>query len=67
MSTTAVATVQVMCINKTDRYDAYERIRNIGGINGDGSRWKLSIDEAIAGIERGKWRFYTHVQGRPCG
>jgi hypothetical protein len=65
MGTTAsTMTVQVMCINKTDRFSAHERIRNIGGVNGDGSRWRLSVDDAIAGIEAGKWRFYTHVQGK---
>jgi len=51
--------VQVHCINKTDRYAADERIKNIGGINADRTRWKLDIDSAIAGIEAGKWSFYV--------
>ena len=54
---------QVSCINKTDRYNAHERIRSIGGRNGDGTGWKLSQEDAIGGIESGKWAFYVSQQG----
>lgn len=50
---------EVQCINKTDRYNPHERIKNIGGKNADGTRWKLSETDAIAGIEQGKWSFYV--------
>jgi hypothetical protein len=56
------ATLQVKCINKTDRYNAHERIKNIGGYDG-GQRWKVTETEAIAGIESGKWRFFVHAGG----
>jgi hypothetical protein len=56
--------IRVECVNKTDRYNPHERIRNIGGRNGDGSRWKLSQEDAIAGIETGKWDFYVSVNGQ---
>jgi len=55
--------VEVKCINKTDRQNAHEQIRNIGGINPDGKRWLLSEDDAIAGIKRGDWRFYVNRGG----
>src|SRR5206468_1637687 len=55
----AAAIVQVRCINKTPRQDPHHRIRNIGGINDDGTRWKLGEDEAIAGMKASKWRFWT--------
>ena len=50
---------QVHCINKTDRNNPHERISHIGGINGDGTRWKLAQQEAIEGIEQNKWAFYV--------
>ena len=50
---------EVKCINKSDRYNPHERILSIGGLNPDGSRWKLSQEAAITGIEEGKWLFYV--------
>lgn len=49
---------QVKCINKTDRDDAHERIKNIGG---DG--WKHAEDDAIAYIENGVYTYYTDEDG----
>lgn len=55
---------EVKCINKSDRYNVHERITHIGGINSDGTRWKVSQADAISGIESGKWKFYVSVQGQ---
>lgn len=51
-------------MNKTERYNPHERIQNVGGVNPNGTRWKLAETEAIAGIERGDWRFYVSAGGR---
>jgi hypothetical protein len=56
--------VRVSCIKKTDRPNPDMRISSIGGTNPGGLAWSLSEADAIAGIERGKWRF--HVE-RPLG
>ena len=58
------ASVRISCINKTDRTNAHERISHIGGVNPDGTRWKLTLAAAIAGVESGEWAFYVE---QPAG
>ena len=53
--------IEVKCINKSDRDNPHERIINIGGVNSDGTRWKITQQRAIDGIESGKWQFYVSV------
>ena len=53
--------VRIQCVNKTNRMNAHERIKDVGGINSDGTRWKLTETAAIDGIEQGKWRFWASV------
>ncbi|MFA7254680.1 MAG: DUF3892 domain-containing protein [Candidatus Omnitrophota bacterium] len=55
---------EIRCIKKSDRNNPHERILRIGGINPDGSRWSLSQEEAIRGIEEKKWEFYVTQNGR---
>jgi hypothetical protein len=55
---------QVRCITRDDRYSPHDRITQIGGVNPDGSNWRLALAEAIQGIKTGKWRFFVE---RPLG
>ena len=55
---------EVRCINKTDRYNPHERISHIGGVNSDGTRWKITQERAIQGIESREWEFYVNQHGR---
>ncbi len=54
---------QIRCINKSDRTNPHERITCIGGQNADGTAWKLSLEDAIKGIDRGEWEFFVHQSG----
>lgn len=63
MSTVQTITAKVSCIKKTPRFDPHDRIRAIGGVNADGSRWELTQDQAIAGIQSGKYTFYVQQPG----
>lgn len=50
-------TAQIMCINKVDRPNPYERITHVGGVAN--TRWKLTQEDAIDKIERGEWSFFV--------
>jgi hypothetical protein len=57
-------TYEVKCINKSDRFNPHERILSIGGVNPNGTGWKLSQQDAIQGIKVGKWAFYVDRGGK---
>jgi hypothetical protein len=54
-------TYRITCVRKSDGRNPHERIRKIGGPAGGG--WTLTQEDAIAGIEAGKWRFFVSVDG----
>jgi hypothetical protein len=56
--------VEIKCINKTNRTDPHERISHVGGVNPDGTRWKMTEDAAIASVENGTYRFWTQGGGK---
>lgn len=56
--------VEIKCINKTNRTDPHERISHIGGVNPDGTRWKMTEAAAITSIENGTYKFWSQGGGR---
>jgi len=59
-----VARYQIRCISRTALMNHDRRIAGIGGVNPDGAHWSITVDEAIAAIEAGKWSFYIDHDGR---
>jgi hypothetical protein len=56
---------EVTCINKTDRTDPWERIRQFGGPNPGGGQWRLAHAAMVAAVESNEYgRFYVE---RPAG
>ncbi len=54
---------QITCINQGNRQDIHERISLIGGLDENGSRWKMTRQEAIHGIEAGEYEFFIKKKG----
>jgi hypothetical protein len=55
---------RVLCITKSDRFNPHERITHLGGRNIDGTRWYITQEAAISGIESGTWEFFVDRGGR---
>jgi Protein of unknown function (DUF3892) len=53
----ATKTVQIKCINKSDRLNPHERITHVGGY--ETSQWKITQQQAITYIESGEWSFWV--------
>lgn len=58
-----MARYQILCINKDDRYNPYERILRVGGITG-GIRWTFTQTETITAIRNLIHSFYVSAGGR---
>ena len=56
--------VEIRCINKSDSLNSHERIINIGGVNADRTRGKLSQTEAIHYIVQDIYLFYVKRGGK---
>lgn len=56
--------IQVTCINKIPRQDPNESITHIGGVDSNGNRWRLTLQQAISHIESRRYEFFVHVDGK---
>ena len=55
---------QVMCINKREHDNQHERITHIGGVNAEGTRWKLTESAAMLGLDVGQYQFHVRAGGK---
>src|SRR6266481_4163595 len=60
-----LARFRIRCVNRTGRSAVHQKIRFIGGLNSDGSTWKLSQEMAVDSIENGKCELYLLVDRLP--
>lgn len=51
--------IEILCINKDDRNNPYERITHIGWKDNNWKLWKITQKEAIDWIKSGKWSFFV--------
>ncbi len=42
---------KISCINKVPRDNPHERITHVGGLNADGTRWRMTQPAAIQWVE----------------
>jgi hypothetical protein len=58
-----MASHEIKCVNKVNRYNPHERIQNVGGVRASGGTFKITQPACIAEIERGE-QFFVHRAGR---
>lgn len=54
---------QVFSLNRSNSNIPNEIILSIGGVNSNGTFWRISQTTAIEGILSGKWSFYVLYNG----
>ncbi|WP_215224673.1 DUF3892 domain-containing protein [Echinicola shivajiensis] len=50
--------LKIQCVNKIEKGPLKGSIERIGGLNENGERWNITVEEAIKGIQSGLWEFY---------
>ena len=54
---------RVRCIVRTDHSEPWLCIAAIGGLNPNNTRWRLTVPDAIRGIEDDVYAFYVLIHG----
>jgi hypothetical protein len=53
--------LQIMYVDKKDRYNPNERIQRVGGKSQDGTLWQMTQEQVIQAIEQKQYDFYVAV------
>ena len=56
---------RIKCVNRTGYSAVHQKSRFIGGLNSDGSAWKLSQEKAVDSIGNGTLQLYLVVDREP--
>jgi hypothetical protein len=56
--------VRIDCVTRTSSNLHYEMISQVGGRNPNGTRWRLSVADAIRDIDERKWAFFVEQPQR---
>ncbi len=51
--------LEIICIEKDDRFNPDQRILRIGVKNANGTSWSITQKDAIEGIKNKKWSFFV--------
>lgn len=51
--------LRISCVNTSGSNNQDKRITHVGGLNSDGTKWKLTEQQALKGIENGTHSFYV--------
>ena len=54
----------IRCVVKTAYHMPHLRIKTVGGVNPDGSRWRQSQERTVKEIEDGTWEFFAQSNWR---
>ena len=50
--------LRILCVRKISKGTFSGDISHIGGVNGGGEKWNITVKEAIEGIQSGLYEFY---------
>lgn len=57
--------IRIRYVGKTESNEPHSRIKNVGGVNNNGTQWNFSQEQIIHDIESGEYQYYVRVDEKP--
>ncbi len=57
--------IKISYVAKTDNNQPHEIIKEVGGINNNGTKWRFTQQQIINDIESGEYQYYVSVDNQP--